>query len=199
MKGRIRLATPAMATALGVLVVALMLLAIPLDRAAAAAHVSSGGSLSVVVIVMPFALVGVVVARRQPRNAVGWILMATALFFVVQGDASMYTVLDYRVHSGHLFFGPLAVLVQPSWAPAIVCMVLALLLFPDARLPLGRWRWILWPFLGVAGPLGARRVRHRRPRDRHPHGAHHDHGRPERTESAHWLVGRGPECVLSGG
>src|SRR5450432_3416397 len=151
MKGRIRLATPAMATALGVLVVALMLLAIPLDRAAAAAHVSSGGSLSVVVIVMPFALVGVVVARRQPRNAVGWILLATALFFVVQGDASMYTVLDYRQHSGHLLLGPIAVLVQPSWAPAIVCMVLALLLFPDARLPLGRWRWILWPFLGISG------------------------------------------------
>ena len=60
-------------------------------------------------------------------------------------------MLDYRIHKGHLFFGPLAVLVQPWWAPAIVCMVLALLLFPDARLPLGRWQWILWPFLGVAG------------------------------------------------
>jgi hypothetical protein len=91
------------------------------------------------------------VARRQPRNAVGWILLATALFFIVQADASMYTVLDYRLHGGRLLFGPLAVLVQPSWAPAIVCMVLALLLFPDARLPLGRWQWILWPFLGVAG------------------------------------------------
>ncbi len=63
----------------------------------------------------------------------------------------MYTVLDYRLHGGQLLFGPLAVFVQPSWAPAIVCMVLTLLLFPDARLPLGRWRWILWPFLGVAG------------------------------------------------
>ena len=40
--------------------------------------------------------------------------------------------------------------LQPSWAPAIVCVVLVLLLFPDARLPLGRWRGILWPFLGVA-------------------------------------------------
>jgi hypothetical protein len=27
-------------------------------------------------------------------------------------------------------------------------MGLALLLFPDARLPLGRWRWVLWGFLG---------------------------------------------------
>ena len=81
----------------------------------------------------------------------GWILLATALFFVVQADASMYTVIDYRQHSGHLLFGPLAVLVQPSWAPAIVCMVLALLLFPDARLPLWPLALILWPFLGTAG------------------------------------------------
>ena len=137
-----------MATAVCAVVVALMALGIPLDRATS--HVSTGGDLSSLVVVLPFALVGVVVARRQPRNGVGWILLATALFFVVQGDASMYNVLDYRLRDGHLLFGPLAVLVQPSWAPAIVCMVLTLLLFPDARLPLGRWRWILWPFLGVA-------------------------------------------------
>jgi hypothetical protein len=151
MKGRVRLATPATATVLGVLVVTLMVLAIALSRVAAAANVSSGGNLSTIFVIVPFALVGVVVAHRQPRNAVGWILLAAGLFFVLDGDASMYTVLDYRVHGGHLFFGPIAVLLQPSWAPAIVCMVLALLLFPDARLPLGRWRWILWPFLGTAG------------------------------------------------
>jgi hypothetical protein len=147
MKGRIRFATPTMATALGVLLVVLVVLGIGLSRASVA---SSGDGLSTVVIIVPFALVGVVVARRQPRNAVGWILLAAALFFVIDTDASLYTVLDYRQHSGHLLFGPLAVLVQPSWAPAIVCMVLALLLFPDARLPLGRWQWILWPFLAMA-------------------------------------------------
>ncbi|HEY5050352.1 MAG TPA: hypothetical protein VII50_05590 [Acidothermaceae bacterium] len=147
MKGRIGLATPTMAIALGVLLVVLMVLGIPLSRASTS---SSGGNLSTVFVILPFALVGVVVAYRQPRNAVGWILLAAGLFFIVDGDASLYTVLDYRQHGGHLLFGPIAVLLQPSWAPAIVCMVLALLLFPDARLPLGRWRWILWPFVGVS-------------------------------------------------
>ena len=149
MKGRIRLATPAMATALFAVVLALMALGIPLDRATQARI--RGGLVVGIIVGLPFALVGLVVARRQPRNGVGWIMLATALFFIVQADASMYTVLDYRLHNGHLLFGPLAVLVQPSWAPAIVCAVLTLLLFPDARLPLGRWRWILWPFLGIAG------------------------------------------------
>jgi hypothetical protein len=134
-----------MAITFGVLVLVLMLLAIPIARAS-----TDGGSVGTVILILPFSLVGVVVAYRQPRNALGWILLAAGFFFVVEGDASMYTVLDYRQHGGHLFFGPLAVLVQPSWAPAVVCMVLALLLFPDPRLPLGRWRWMLWPFLGVS-------------------------------------------------
>ncbi|HEY8728121.1 MAG TPA: hypothetical protein VIL94_00955 [Acidothermaceae bacterium] len=137
-----------MATAAFAVVVALVVLSLPLYRATR--DVSTGGYLSSLVGVLPFALVGVVVARRQPRNAVGWFMLATALFLVVQADASMYNLLDYRLHNGQLLFGPLAVLAQPSWAPAVVCMVLTLLLFPDARLPLGRWRWILWPFLGVA-------------------------------------------------
>jgi hypothetical protein len=149
MKGRISLATPAVATALGVVVIALMALAFPLSRAVR--HTSTGGDLSSLVVAAPFLLVGVVVARRQPRNGVGWIMLATSLYFIAQADASMYTVLDYRLHGGRLLFGPIAVLAQPTWAPAIVCAVLTLLLFPDARLPLGRWRWILWPFLGIAG------------------------------------------------
>jgi hypothetical protein len=149
MRGRIRLATPAMATALFAVVVGLLVAVIPLYRLTR--HESAAADLSSLFVALPFALVGFVVCRRQPRNGMGWILLGTGLFYVVQDDASMYTVLDYRLHSGRLPFGPLAVLVQPSWAPAIVCMVLTLLLFPDARLPLGRWRWILWPFLGMAG------------------------------------------------
>jgi hypothetical protein len=149
MRGRLRLATPATATALFAVILGLLVPVIPLYRLTR--HESAAADLSSLFVALPFALVGVVVSRRQPRNGVGWILLATALFYIVQNDASMYTVLDYRLHGGRLLFGPLAVLVQPSWAPAIVCMVLTLLLFPDARLPLGRWRWILWPFLGVAG------------------------------------------------
>ena len=149
MRRTAKMATPATATALFAVIVALLALVIPLYRLTR--HESAAADLSSFFVALPFALVGFVVSRRQPRNGVGWILLATALFYVVQADASMYTVLDYRLHGGRLLFGPLAVLVQPSWAPAIVCMVLTLLLFPDARLPLGRWRWILWPFLGVAG------------------------------------------------
>jgi hypothetical protein len=149
MTGRFSLARPATAASVGALVLALAVLSLPLAHATAGQSVA--GAAGDLVVVAPFALVGTIVAYRQSHNAVGWILLGFALFFVLDSDASIYTVLDYRQHHGRLFFGPLAVLVQPSWAPAIVCMVLALLLFPDARLPLGRWRWILWPFLGISG------------------------------------------------
>jgi hypothetical protein len=40
-------------------------------------------------------------------------------------------------------------LLQPSSAPAIVCIAMSILLFPDGRLPPGRWRWGVWAFLAL--------------------------------------------------
>jgi hypothetical protein len=148
MTGRGPLAGRATVVCLGALVLVLSVLSLPLAHATAGQSVA--GAAGGLVIAAPFALVGTILAYRQPRNAVGWTLLGFAVFYLVDSDATTYTILDYRQRGGHLLFGPLAVLVQPSWAPAIVCMVLALLLFPDARLPLGRWRWILWPFLGIS-------------------------------------------------
>ena len=40
-------------------------------------------------------------------------------------------------------------LLQPSWAPAIICLGLAILLFPDGRVLSPRWRWLLAAYLAV--------------------------------------------------
>jgi hypothetical protein len=42
-----------------------------------------------------------------------------------------------------------ALLVQPAWSIAIVLMGLAVLLFPDGRLPSPRLLWLLWVYLAV--------------------------------------------------
>jgi hypothetical protein len=62
-----------------------------------------------------------------------------------------------RLHHGSLPFGPVAVLLQPAWAPAILLSGLAILLFPDGRLPANRLRWIAWAVIGIgsAWMLGA--------------------------------------------
>src|SRR5579871_4448956 len=46
--------------------------------------------------------VGTLVAWRQPRNPVGWLLIAVTLLAASQTIAELYVVLDYRQHGGDL-------------------------------------------------------------------------------------------------
>ena len=137
--GRFRLASPATALILSAIVA--FLLAASLALTVAAHRFSVSNVIPQFVIVTTFALAGAVVARHLPGNALGWIMLGGAAFFALNDAASLYTVLDYRQHGGTLPLGNVAVLLQPSWAPAILLIGLAILLFPDGRLPSARWRW----------------------------------------------------------
>lgn len=103
-----------------------------------------------VTLIALFSTVGLVVAYHQPRNALGWLTYIAGLAFVINSDASEYSVMVYREHRAWHALGPLAVLVQPSWAPAIIAILLVLLLFPDARVPLGRWRLAFAGLLAIS-------------------------------------------------
>ena len=144
--GRSRLASPAGALALGGLVLALMIVDVPLAGLARQSLNTNGGSVPVWVLA-PFAVVGLVLAWRKPGNPLGWILLGGAAFGVLSEDASFYTVADYRLRHGGLPLGWVALLVQPGWAPAIMLLGLAVLLFPDGRAASPRWR------AGACGPI----------------------------------------------
>ena len=77
------------------------------------------------------------------------LLLAAALFFVLNDLASDYSVFVYRQHHRALPLGPLAVLLQPAWAPAIVCFALSIMMFPDGRVPAGPLRLITTPSAGA--------------------------------------------------
>ena len=111
---------------------------------------------SAVAIALPFALVGVVVARRQPRNVIGWIFLAAAALLIVAVDASCYLVLRYRLGYHGLPFGAAAVLLGLVWAIAAELLPLGILLFPGGRLPSPRWRPALYAYLLLATcwPIG---------------------------------------------
>jgi hypothetical protein len=142
-----RLATPRNALAAAVLTLALTVAAVVLTVLDHNFRAGDGGS---AFLVPGFGLVGLVVARRQPRNPIGWCLLGSALFLSVDDTASSYSVLDYRLHHGGLPLGPVAVLLQPSWAPAIVLLALSIILFPDGELPSGWWRLPVGAFLASA-------------------------------------------------
>ena len=111
-------------------------------------QLNGGQNIAVAVL---FSAVGFVIVRQQPRNAIGWILLtAPAGLQLLPADAASYALLAYRL--GHrLPFGTVALLLEYSWAPAIVLLGLAILLFPDGRLPSPRWRPVLWSYLAVVG------------------------------------------------
>jgi hypothetical protein len=114
-----------------------------------AAHQTKLSGLGLVALYLSFGLVGVVVAWHQPRNSIGWVLLGVTFFFLLDGLGSGYAYLDYRLHGGRLPFGWLAVLLAPSWAPAIVLAGLALMLFPDGRILARWWKPMLWAYLGL--------------------------------------------------
>jgi hypothetical protein len=145
---RWRLTFPVAASGLAIAGAALFLAVLPL---AAVTHNLTGSSVGASLpMILPFGGVGLVVARRQPRNAVGWILLGFAILLVVSNFAGAYAALIYRFGHGSLPFGRIAVLLDLLWAPAIVLGGLAALLYPDGTLPSARWRWVVRAYL-VAG------------------------------------------------
>ena len=98
------------------------------------------------VIFLAFPIVGALIATRQPRNAIGWLFLATGL-----GRAVDFAFLGYATHTlveapGSLPGGALAALVADlAWVPSLLAATaLLFLLFPHGRLPSRRWRPFVW-------------------------------------------------------
>ncbi len=116
-----------------------------------------------------FGIVGYLVARRQRRNPVGWILLTLALIFLFASDAGQYAVMVYR-EGYHLPLARVAVFLAAWWIWLVVLLPLPVGLFPDGRLS-RRWRFALWAYFAACACLvavitwrditgiGARRIR----------------------------------------
>jgi hypothetical protein len=136
---RFRLASPATALVLSALALVLAAIAVPL---AGLTILNIGSDL----LELVFAGVGLVVARRQPRNPIGWILLIFIVMALLGDDAGAYAVLVYSHGHRGLPLAPVAVLLAPLGYLAIPVFPLIILLFPDGRLASRRWRWVLWAY-----------------------------------------------------
>jgi hypothetical protein len=146
-RGLGRLASPAMANVLACFAAVVVAAAIWLGALAPGGDL--GQNIGNVVLFVTFGAVGVVVARAQPRNPVGWLLLGSALALALSSAGGDYAVLVYRLGHQTLPLGPVAVLLNLLWSPGIVTFGLIVLLFPDGQLTRG-WRRVMWAYLAVA-------------------------------------------------
>ncbi len=137
-----------LAIGLGVLMVMLVAASVPLN---VYAHNSLlGGTLGIALLFSPFAAVGVLVASRQPRNPIGWVLLALAISMMCSVDAGAYAVIAFRLGHPDLPFARLAVALTQSWIGLILLLPLPIVFFPDGRLTSRLWRWTFWLYLVLA-------------------------------------------------
>ena len=136
-----------MATVLGGVVLALAaatLTLVSLVRQMTVHHLGPG-----IAIVLAYAGVGVVIARRQPRNPTGWLLIIFVLLYVLGAAATNYAVLAYRLGYHGLPLAAAALLLATLSAPSFAVFPVVILLFPDGQLTSRRWRWALWAYAGL--------------------------------------------------
>jgi hypothetical protein len=151
---RVWLASSAVASILSVLVLLLLVAAVILSILT---HQFGWSDLpQMVLLFIPFAGVGAVVARRQPRNPIGWILLAIVLALLASGVLGQYAVLHYRLGYRGLPLARVAVFLAAGWVWLIVLLPLAVAFFPDGRLPSPRWRWVLRAYLVLCAVFLAR-------------------------------------------
>jgi signal transduction histidine kinase len=142
-----RFAISAGALCLLCLVASLVLLALDWKVIDSVSTAQLSGLLAVA-IVTPL---GVLIAARRPRNAVGWVILATVATGAVGVLAAFVAM-----------YGQLMGAAPTGWVEWLVwvnnetgqldnyLILVAILLFPNGHLPGKRWRWVLWPFVALA-------------------------------------------------
>jgi len=123
---------------LGGVAVASLAAIIPLS---VVAHLVGDGVVALVIGV-PCTAIGFLVARRQPRNPLGWLFLVIAIFLFVPTVGGDYAYLNY-VLGHHLPFAAAGLAVDGLWSEGLALFIVVILLFPDGSLPSRLWRWAL--------------------------------------------------------
>ena len=118
-----------------------------LDRSSQAAF----PQLFELLVLLAYAVMGAVVARRQPRNPIGWLYLAIGFATSLNIFAEQYAVRSLVADPGSLPYPKAALwLGSPALDSLFILVVtLVLLLFPNGRPLTRRWRFAVW--IAVAG------------------------------------------------
>lgn len=105
-----------------------------------------------------FAVVGALVASRQPRNTVGWLFLAIGVLAATVFAAEQYAYRALVLDPGSLPLGrTMGWYALWPWFALLGAIGLVAMLFPDGRLPSRRWRPLLWSYVAFValGCIGA--------------------------------------------
>jgi hypothetical protein len=102
-----------------------------------------------VIIVLTFAGVGLLIARRQPGNPIGWLMVVFTLVYILGAAANYYALLFYRLGHRGLPLAALALLLSAVQTLSFAMVPVIILLFPDGKVPGSRWRWAVWAYAGL--------------------------------------------------
>jgi hypothetical protein len=111
-----------------------------------------GNGIVALVIGVPCAGIGAVVARRQPRNPLGWLFLLIACCLFLATDGGDYASFAYYP-GHHLPLGAVGLAFDQTWAEGLALFVLVILLFPDGKLSSPFWRWILRAYCALYAAL----------------------------------------------
>src|SRR6202034_107314 len=90
-----------------------------------------------------FAPFGMLVARRRPRLAVGWLFSGFALCYGLSAACISLAIWQATAGGPNHWSSTLGWLGVFIWTPAVaVFFPIIVLLFPDGHLPGRRWRWL---------------------------------------------------------
>ena len=109
----------------------------------------TGGASAVLIFVVPFLafpIVGALISSRRPENPIGWICLASGIFWMLSISTSAYGLYGIVQRPGSVPL-PAAIgsLGEWMWVPALGLLgTFLILLFPDGTLPSGRWRPVAW-------------------------------------------------------
>ncbi len=95
--------------------------------------------------ILAFPIVGALIASRRPRNPIGWICLAEGFLWMLLSLFDLYGVYGLARPGSVPFPVVIYALGQWLWVPTVGLLAIYLvLLFPDGRLPSGRWRPLAW-------------------------------------------------------
>jgi two-component system, NarL family, sensor kinase len=119
---------------------------------------------------LAFPVCGVLLAWHRPRNPIGWLFLAAGLGMASTAVVGPLLTLGAQRVWSEVTLRVLATVGSYGWPWTIAFFIpLALILFPDGRLPGRRWRWLIWavaadtlPFVASLGSPDSQLVGRRR-------------------------------------